>query len=64
MAFVGEKQVGAATPAPDKRLSVQGRGEGFHLGGNPAPRAPREVRFKFNSDALFMKTRLLGILII
>lgn len=64
LAFVGEKQVGAAPAAPDKQLSVQGRGEGSHLGGNTAPRAPREVRFKFNSNALFMKTRLLGILII
>lgn len=65
MAFVGEKQVRAATPAPDKPPSVQGGGEGSHLGGNTALHAPREeVSFKFSAEALFMKTRLLGILII
>lgn len=64
LAFVGEKQVRAVTSRQHKQLSVQRLGEDFHLGGKMAQCAWSEVLFKFHSNALFMKTRLLGILII
>lgn len=62
-AFVAERRPGAVTSAQHKRPSVQAPARAPGAVGT-STRSLREGSFKSNASALFMKTRLLGILII
>lgn len=62
-AFVQERRPGAGTSTQHKRPSVRTPRVGPGRGGNQ-PQVPREGFLKSSSSALFMGTRLLGILII